>query len=591
MKRRTSQLIGLLAVSLLFAACNAPAPNPTPTSTPISIKPLPTPFQSAAWQVWPAVFSPQSVFDVARGEQFMWIGTSFGVVRLDPATRTYTSYDQLGHTLRVFPMADDAVYAGTTQGVYYFDGQGWSHVTFTSTYPILSDPVTAFGLDTQGDLWMLGYASRASLLYHLTGHVPPADPWAPSLPDSRVTPAPPTFPFEEPACDQWPTLATYTYGYRTPDECRHYHHAYTLLERRGGYGPYAAEADDSFWWVSGDQLLHLSAADSVLSTHSLTNPGRLATDPQHGVWIAANDEGLLYATDAGVQQVSIGLEKYTLFPPLNLAIDTQGTVWVATERGLQQLSADEQHWQLKNNNLGNNQSSSLPLRDLIAASESGVWLSDVQQLVHYDGHNLVTAPPPPEDQQPCLLSELKSDRAGHVWAGSSCGILEFDPATKRWQRHLVGERAWQFSLGMDGSVVVLNRNSELIARPAGTTDWKLIARLVDAFDPRVVADNHGDAWVGLPEKGEVWHYQAGSAQPTVVRVPTKDYFTLLIDRQSRLWLSTTAGLLRHDGRTWQTIESPPLGRINTLKTAPDGRLWFAGERGVAVYDPRRDAMP
>lgn len=590
MKRRTSQRIGLWVVSLLLSTCRVPAPNTTPTSTFIPIKPAPTPFKSAAWQFWPAAALPQAVFDVARGEQFMWVGTSFGVVRLDPVTRTYTSYDQLGPALRVFPIADDAVYAGTSQGVYYFDGQSWSRVAFTSTYPIWSNSVTAFGLDAQGDLWMLDYASRASRLYRLTGHVPPAAPWNAALPDSGVTPAPALFPFDRPDCDNWPVLATFTYGYRTLDECRHYRHAYTLLERRGGYGPYAAEADDSFWWVSNDQLLHLSATDSVLSTRPLSTSSRLAPDPQHGVWIAAYDAGLFYATDADIQHVSIGLEKYTLYTPFSLAIDPQGTTWATTSSGVQQLSVDRQRWQLADNDKVIAQPSSLPFYLLTTASTEGIWLANSQELWHYDGRNLTAAPPLPGEGKRCVLNMIRSDEAGHMWGiGAGCGVLEFDPATNQWQRHFADQSFDQLSIGADGAIVISNYAGQLLARPSGSTAWKLLAHLDRAqSDPVIVADNHGGAWVGLRQLGEVWHYPAGSDQPTVVRVPTNDYFTLAIDGQSHLWLSTRDELMRYDGQAWQTVGAPPIGVSYSLATAPDGRLWFAGERGVAVYDPKLD---
>ena len=59
---------------------------------------------------------------------------------------------------------------------------------------------------------------------------------------------------------------------------------------------------------------------------------------------------------------------------------------------------------------------------------------------------------------------------------------------------------------------------------------------------------------------------------------------MFVDRQSNLWVSIPDGLFRYDGRTWQIVSSPPLGWISTMTTAPDGRLWFVGSRGVAVYD-------
>lgn len=578
-------MLGLLLSSLILVACSTPAPY-----TPVPLKSTPVSFNPEVWQFWPTAYSPQGAFDVARGERFMWVATSFGVVRLDPVTRDYTAFDQLGLVQRLFPIADDSVYAGTTQGVYYFDGQTWSRVTMTSTYPVLSDPVTAFGLDVHGDLWLLAYASRASLLYHLTGHLPPHDtPWLAALPDKLATPAPPVFPYQGPNCDSWIALATYTYGYRTPDECRRYREAYTILERRGEqYGVYAVEADGSLWWMSADQLLHVSAADAVLATHSLP-AGRLAPDPQHGVWIATSDEGLLYATDAEVQHVPIGLERYTLFAPYDLAVDAAGTSWAVTSRGVQRFNANNRQWQLIDNDQWPTEIGGLPVTRLAAAAESGVWLTNGQELARFDGRAFEDVPSPPQGANRCTLTTLETDQAGHLWGtGPNCSVLEFDPARKQWLQHLPDQSIYQLSVGADDTVIALSIDGQLFAYTPATSTWKLIANLDRPDDPLVVADNQGGAWVGLRYPAEIWHYQAGSDHPGMMRVSENDHFTLAVDRRSQLWLSTPYELMRYDGQTWQNVAAPPIGLISDLVTAPDGRLWFAGQRGIAVYDPKLD---
>ncbi len=585
MKRRVNQLIGLLLGSLLLAACSVPVPN-----TPAPLKPALGPFNQAAWQFWPAAVSPRGVYDVARGERFMWVGTSFGVVRLDPVTRAYTSFDQLGRVQRVFPLADNAVYAGTTHGVYYFDGQAWSRVTFTSTYPVEPTSITAFSLDTQGDLWMLDNVSRSSRVYHLTGHVPPGHPWSATLSDSQVTPAPPLFPHNKPDCANWSAAATFIHSYRTPDECLQYRRAYTLREQRGGYGLYAVEANDSLWLISQEQrLLHLSAGDTTLSTRPFFSYGSLAPDPQQGVWIAAYDKGLFYATDTKLQPVSLGLEKYTLFSPFNLTVDTQGTVWVTTRDGLQFLGPDSKTWQRSTASPHSERSVS---REAIAASpQGGVWVTAGEQLWHYAGHTFTQAPSP-EDDGYLVPSVIKVDQAGHVWViGNHRGVLEFNPATNQWQRHLAEHDFAQLSLGTDGALLALSYSRQLFSRPAGGNAWNPIAHLDSASDFAVVADNQGGAWVGRRQTAEVWHYPAGSNQPGALPLLEKENFNLLVDHQDRLWVSTPHELIRYDGQTWQTISAPPIGLISDLVTAPDGRLWFVGWRGVAVYDPTQDNQP
>ena len=65
---------------------------------------------------------------------------------------------------------------------------------------------------------------------------------------------------------------------------------------------------------------------------------------------------------------------------------------------------------------------------------------------------------------------------------------------------------------------------------------------------------------------------------------------MFVDQQNQLWVSTSSGLLRFDGHDWQTI-SAPISSVHPMATGPDGRVWFASQQGVAVYDPAQDEQP
>jgi hypothetical protein len=49
--------------------------------------------------------------------------------------------------------------------------------------------------------------------------------------------------------------------------------------------------------------------------------------------------------------------------------------------------------------------------------------------------------------------------------------------------------------------------------------------------------------------------------------------------------------MRLDGDQWQTVTIPPIGAIVATTIASDGRVWFAGKHGIAVYDPAKDKQP
>jgi DNA-binding NtrC family response regulator/ligand-binding sensor domain-containing protein len=55
------------------------------------------------------------------------------------------------------------------------------------------------------------------------------------------------------------------------------------------------------------------------------------------------------------------------------------------------------------------------------------------------------------------------------------------------------------------------------------------------------------------------------------------------DRQGHLWLATDGGVVRYDGRIFQTIRSSGIGPANRVIEDRSGRFWFATGKGVICY--------
>jgi hypothetical protein len=65
--------------------------------------------------------------------------------------------------------------------------------------------------------------------------------------------------------------------------------------------------------------------------------------------------------------------------------------------------------------------------------------------------------------------------------------------------------------------------------------------------------------------------------------------TLHVDQSDRLWAANLYGELAvYDGQQWRMIATPGIGTVNRIADAPNGRQWFAGPQGVAVYDLKLD---
>ncbi|MBI5567440.1 MAG: hypothetical protein HY870_21250 [Chloroflexi bacterium] len=591
------RFVVLLIAGLWLIACQAPLPAPPPASPPSplssatpTVVTAPTaaptsdaPVSTGAWQVWQAATYPQGVFDVVFGDDTLWAATSFGIARIDLVTHAYTTDETPGRVYRILPIENGRAIAVSDLGMLFFDGQAWSRFTVSPTYGLLYPPsVYALGIDDTGDLWLFSGVSRGVLTIHLPGHEPPrAGPWLAVTPVSGVY-------HDSRSCTGWLAYSEYNFAYRTPDECQNLMTALKVFEQRAQFGPLAVDVDQSVWWLNADRLQHLNAAGSLISQLPIPPGSRLVADPRGGVW-AATTEGLFYATAGNLQHTPIGLEKRTLYTPRAIAVDANGVVWAATERGLQLLSADGQRWSIEpDTHLGGvlNNSSAI---GLVAAREGGLWLTHGFDLLRYDGVTVTSLASLPADSG-CGLGPLQVDQSGDLWSiGYRCGVWQYHVATNEWQGHQVNQYIDQLAVGTDGTVLALTGDGQLLAHAPGG-EWTTLASIDRSGDVIAITDQRGGAWVGSRYTGELWHYRPDGRNPIDKVVDANTYFNLLSDPSGQFWLSKQAELLRFDGTRWQPMLASEIGLINALTAAPDGRLWFASERGIAVYDPAHDAV-
>ncbi len=159
-------------------------------------------------------------------------------------------------------------------------------------------------------------------------------------------------------------------------------------------------------------------------------------------------------------------------------------------------------------------------------------------------------------------------------------------ASNDWQGHQTNQYIDQLAVGADGTLVALTGDGQLLARSV-TGEWSTLGTVDRTVDVVMVSDQRGGAWLASRYTGELWHYRSGGVQPMGKVAKLGAYFTLLSDPSGQLWLSLRDDLRRFDGTRWQSDTAPAIGALNTLTVAPDGRRWFTGERGIAVYDPAR----
>ena len=327
------------------------------------------------------------MFEVASEGDTLWIGNSLGVIRFERRTGDCTIFYQPGLTRQILPIEDGKVFTASDDGIWYFDGLTWSLLPIRGKD---GDAVEALGIDQNGDFWLQGNNSRYPFTYRFKGHVPPlGEPW----PADDVAVTARHDPFD---CDWWHRLRSGFVTYRSPEECRQLIAARTALNQQNTYAQYAASSDGAVWWA-GDALYRLAADGSTVSQIPLqtTYPSHIAADPNHGAWLATKQG--LYFTDGNIlQPVSIRLEGDTLSPASDLAIDTGGTVWIATQQGLQRFIPEGQHWSPGNEIQPREGPAALRIMGLAAAPDDTLWIytDGSDPLWHYADGTLTSVSDP-----------------------------------------------------------------------------------------------------------------------------------------------------------------------------------------------------
>ncbi len=583
------RLLIALAALLALAGCQSPGSVLTPVATraqsPASSTP---PSAGAAWQVWPAAVDPLAVYALATDGDVLWAGTSFGVWRVDLATGAFTRYEDIGMTFHLLPAEGGRAWAIGRHGVYYFDGRAWSKPEFSSSRDSLYlRSVSVLGTDLAGDLWLQSGYSRSVRWLRFPGHVPPASgPWQEV--ERRDPPS-----FDVTDCSFWQSFTAYGNTYRSTDECLALKQARQAVERvTQAFGLIAIDADGSTWWGGGQTLGHWVNGSLTTLELPVVQVYALAADPTAGVWIGS-EQGLAHFDGASLRWMPLGLSEYTLRgSPYGMTIDAQGKVWVATSSGLLTLAPNDERWQPVTDTGVPGPQASLQVLMIAAAPDGGVWATHGYDLWRFGGETVVPPVAAQFDGGCTTLSQLAVDPVGDVWAAApGCGvILQYSVSTGEWIQHRRGSWNTAVTVGADGKVYVSGSDGIYVHTTA--SEWKQVVPANSESDAAFAVDRSGGVWVVWLTTGELWYYLDGHGQLSGRRTKPYALTQLHVDAQSRLWITDGETLSRYDGRDWRDMALPRFGSIvQRMLEAPDGRIWLAGDEGVAVYDPAREAQP
>ena len=210
--------------------------------------------------------------------------------------------------------------------------------------------------------------------------------------------------------------------------------------------------------------------------------------------------------------------------------------------------------------------------DLAQDNQGFLWIADDNDgLIRYDGYDFRAYrhdPANPRSISSNAELNVYVDRSGTLWVGSNSGLNRYDARTDDFSR-------------------ITTKSVE----PAGLSADGVGFALVDS---------EGRLWVGTVrglnrlDPGEKRFKQYHVERGTTGSMAPDSFWTGFEDSGKRLWFGTLGGgLLRYDPATdslqqfvyERTPESPPVRNLRSIAQDRSGKLWLAGEDGLATLDP------
>ena len=557
-------------------------------------------FDGARFTSWRALTNTSAPVAAARtlhatADGSMWIG--FGVpggvaVFTRGRVRTYGPADGLP-AVAVATIAEDAsgsLWAGTAAGLFRLDGERWSR--WGQDRGVTDGPVTAaflsaghrFYAGAGRSLLELDAAGQRFVEVALLREEPRAigeDPFGAIVVSDQLD----GFRRADPAA---PPLGHLERGRGRA----------ILRDRRNNL--WIGTAGQGLWRVKFDEGGNVLFAERATALTGLLADGvvAVAEDREGNIW-GATPEGINRLTPHKVAQVTdIGLvagvedagagslwvgtvDELLRLSTTSVRIDTQrfhlggarlralhadpqGTLWVATDRGLSRLVRDQLV------PLAIPRGDQMPrLVDTIASDATGgIWLFDGERgLLHWsEGH--FDRPELPDSLARAGVEATLTDSTGRVWIAFSTG----DVAT------IVGHefRLYGKADGIDGGVY------QAIFEDAEHVVWLGATNGLTRYDGRFATTRSDQGF------------------------PVANVTAIVDDGRGTLWVGSGAGILQIRRDEWQRLLANPrhqtqfrlYARADGLAGLPyvysrnrrairsdDGRLWFVTGRGLTVLDP------
>jgi signal transduction histidine kinase/ligand-binding sensor domain-containing protein len=316
--------------------------------------------------------------------------------------------------------------------------------------------------------------------------------------------------------------------------------------------------------------------------------GALTETPDGTIWAGSVSEGLFQFREGNVVPINATSGILDNFIEA-LLVDREGSLWVGTGAGLNQLRPKKVIVFGPSEGLGYG-----AVLGLTEIAPGLIWAGKPGDgLYRWDGKSFSRLAPSGLSRNDPQVNALLTSRDGSCWVGCGHGLLHFkQPKSAPDEAELAGLAGLNvLSLTQDrqGAILAGTREGQLWRLSDGrwlaqTNLWQTHAIAA------LVYDKDGALWVGTEGRG-LYRFGAGApAHFTKGKGLLSDLIrTLYLDPQGTIWIGTAGGGLARwrDGSiaTITTREGLPDDTISQILPDESGRLWLGNNRGIACLTP------
>ena len=511
----------------------------------------------------------------------MWIGTSGGLNRFDPFTKSFQwirhqsshSPSLSGDTVsKVFIDRDNRLWIGTHRGLDYLDLES-GQITNVSLFaegqsePLAGNRIEDISQDERGNILVASYYNGLfvidSSLRKSVNIIPEADYQRSYLVRS-------VFP------DQNGSLWLGTRGgiYVLDQNFKVAAHYTKSLQDQNSLGHNSIR--DIFKDRSGDIWIAHRSGVSHANLKSMAFKYYMA--------IEGDDH---YLNDP---------EVYTIYQ------SKDGRIWLGTEAGGVNIldNKSKRFTYLTHDEYNSNTICSNCIKTIIQDKKGNFWLgSFLEGLDYYNvkQNRFIHYKHDPEDKNSLSNNSvwaLHEDGSGDIWIGTDEGLDRFDPDNEQFHHYRIGpknipvhtiseDRAGNLFFGSDNGILAVMKPGSVLS------EFEIPARVI--FE-----DSKGRIWIGSETSDGLkqFHLQKGIIKTYTMAdgLPSNQVYGILEDDSSKLWLSTGQGLCRFDPETdkfksYKAEDGIQGDRFyyGSYYKLNSGELLFGGQNGLTSFDP------